>query len=88
MFQLRITDVKFHENYKLDISLSNGHGILYDISPKLKTARFQTLQSQSLYRSGQLATDSMICWEDGTELTLDEIVLELTNQIPYYITND
>lgn len=88
MCRLRIIEVIFLEDYKMNIALSNGHGILYDISPKLKTARFQTLQPASVFCSGQLSQDSMICWPDGTELSLDEILLELANKIPYRITKE
>ncbi len=83
MCRFRIVGVTFLDDYKLDITLSNGHGILYDISPKLKTARFQNLHQVSLFRSGQLSQDGIITWRDGTELSLDEIILELTNQMPY-----
>lgn len=84
MYRLSITDVKFLKDYNLNILLSNGHGVLYNIAPKLRTARFQALQSESIYYSGYLSANGVICWQDGTELTLDEIVLELTNQIPYH----
>lgn len=77
---LIIKDIKFLDQYKLDILLSNGHGILYDLAPKIKTARFQILEDQAIYYQGHLTPDGMIRWQGGTELDLDEIVLDLINQ--------
>lgn len=83
MRRLKITAIRFLADYKLDISLSNGHGILYDISPQINTVRFLSLQNNSIYKNGSLLADDVISWPSGTELTLDEIFLELTSQMPY-----
>lgn len=85
MSQLKIIDVEFLDDYQLSISLSNGHGIRYDIKSKLKTARFQSLNSQDVYKNGTLLSDDTIYWGSGTELALEEVVMDLTNQIPYHI---
>lgn len=83
MYLLKITEVKFLANYILDISLSNGHSIMYDITPQIHTARFQSLQNHSLYQEGHLSSAGVIYWMCGIELTLEEILMELTNTMPY-----
>lgn len=82
---LKITSVNFCDNYELDISLSNGHGILYNLASRIRTARFQPLQDKTLYQKGSLLPDGVIHWTGSIELTLDEILIELTNQISHYI---
>lgn len=87
MEQLKILHVEFLENYCMYISLSNGHGIMYDMKSKIKTARFQSLQSEDMYKKGNLFFDGTIRWKNDTELTLEEVIMEVTNQIPYRAQN-
>lgn len=88
MEQLQIKAINFSTDYKLNITLSNGHGIIFNFISIINTARFQQLKDVSLFKKGYLSNNGVICWSCGTELTLDEIMMELTNQMPYRMASN
>lgn len=79
MADTRMQEVQFQEGYRLDILLDNGHRIIYNLEPKLVTARFQELASREAFYDGYLLDGKRICWKSGAELTLDEILLHLNH---------
>lgn len=83
MNQLTISDVRFLEGQQLEISLSNGHKILYDMSKKIETARFMALKQKELFLQGRVIENRLIVWQDEIELSLDEILLNVSNERIY-----
>lgn len=81
MQKLKITGVEFGDNYFLIVSLSNGHKIMFDMKPMVKTARFQALLDEVTFRKGELTEEGYIQWPGHTELSLEEIMLNLSNEI-------
>lgn len=77
MTESRMTEVLFLEGYRLNILLNSGQRIIFDLGPKLITARFQELQEWEDFVEGHLVDGRRICWATGAELTLDEILLNL-----------
>lgn len=79
MTDARMKKVVFQEGYKLDIFLDNGHQIIYNLGPKLETARFQELSDWDVFTKGQLVGEKRICWATGAELSLNEIFLNINH---------
>lgn len=77
MADARMKDVIFQEDFQLDISLDSGHRIIYNLGPKLETARFSELSDWNIFCSGWLVGGKRICWTTGVELTLNEILLNI-----------
>ena len=71
---VKIQSVDFLENFQLKIELTNGTSRIYDMNPKLKTVRFYDLRNPEMFSKGVLKSGQVICWTDGTELSLDEIL--------------
>lgn len=70
----KIQKVDFLEDFRLRIELEDGTDYIYDMNPKLKTVRFYDLRNREMFLSGLLKGGQVICWADGTELSLDEIL--------------
>lgn len=81
MAEIRIEAVRFLEGHQLDILLSNGHRIIYNLQPKLVTARFADLNQPELFSKGEVIEGKVICWNTNTELSLDEIILYVNNSM-------
>lgn len=77
MHAIIITEVNFTREYVIVVRLSNGHRISYDLRPGLMTARFRDLEDYDLFGSGKVINGLVIRWNANTELSLDEILLEL-----------
>lgn len=75
---IKIERVIFLEDYQLDILLSNSHRIIYNLEPKLKTARFSDLSDPEIFSSGDLNDNKVICWNVPAELSLEEILFSVT----------
>lgn len=74
----RIKKVSYMENYQLDIMLGNGHRIIYNMEPKLITARFRDLSDRKLFYAGQITDNGkVIRWNENTELSINEIMLHV-----------
>lgn len=87
MYYPLIKDVKFLPNHRLNILLTNGHEIIYDITPKISTARFLSLSKDSVFQKGTLSEDGVIQWGGGIELGLEEILMDISDLMPYHILN-
>lgn len=80
MANLWIEDIRFLKDYFIEITLSNRHKIIYDIKTKLITARFKDLEDEELFLSGRLLDGNTICWSPGIELSLEEIMINISNR--------
>ena len=70
----KMEKVLFLENYMLKITLTDGQSCIFDMKPKLKTVRFNELGRGDIFSTGALKNGQVICWSNGTELSLDEIL--------------
>lgn len=77
MHDLKITQVEFLDDYKINILLCNGHGIIYDMKPKLKTIRFIDLAQKEIFVRGQVIGQLIIRWNASTEISLGEILNQI-----------
>lgn len=75
---VRMTGVKFLEDYRLEVYLTNGHEVIYNLQPKLVTARFKGIDEWERFSRGKIINGSRIVWEDNMELSLDEILTNIT----------
>lgn len=78
MQNVEMTKVEFEENYQMHIRLSNGHEILYNLKPRVNTARFRELENEEIYWKGRLEKDGMIRWPGGIELSIDEVLITVS----------
>lgn len=76
----RILDVQFLDNYIMDIRLSNGHRILFNMKPKLSTARFAHIHSIQHFNEGKVIDGKLVRWNPITELSLNEMLLNLEKE--------
>lgn len=74
MHDLKISQVEFLDDYRINILLCNGHGIIYDMKPKLKTIRFIDLAQKEIFIRGQVIGQRIIRWNASTEISLGEIL--------------
>lgn len=73
----KIAEVKFIEEYIILISLRNGHELVYDMKPRLVTARFRDLADWKLFSEGRIMnSNKIIKWNDNTEISIEEILLQ------------
>lgn len=77
MTDTKISGLSFDKEFHIHITLNSGHEIIYDMQPKLVTARFQELSDLVVFQSGSLVGGRSICWSTGAELSLDEIFLNI-----------
>lgn len=70
----RMEKVSFLEDYRLEIVLADGSCCFYDMKPKLKTVRFYDLENFGIFSGGILRNGQVICWDNGAELSIDEIL--------------
>lgn len=77
MGEIEILEVKFLANFKVDLYLSNGHRIIYNLEPKLVTARFKDIEQWDSFIQGRIKRGNIIWWNENTELTLGEIMMNV-----------
>lgn len=70
----KIKKVVFLEDFSLKVQLESGQNYVYDMKPKLKTVRFYDLSDWGMFSKGYIRNNQAICWDNGTELYLDEII--------------
>lgn len=73
---IKMEKVSFLENFQLEVLLTDGRICSYDLRPKLKTVRFYDLDTWDAFSSGFLKRGLFICWNNGVELSIDEILLD------------
>lgn len=72
----QIEKVYFLDNFQLDILLSDGTRLIYDMRPKLETARFCDLADKQLFLGGKVINAQQVSWDNGAEIFLDEILMD------------
>ena len=70
----KMYSVVFLQGFQLEVVMSDGRGYLYDMRPKLKTVRFYDLSDWEVFSKGYIKSEQMICWDNGIELSADEIM--------------
>lgn len=83
MHNLKISSVKFLDNYQISILLCNGHTIIYNLEPKLNAIRFTDLAEKEVFCHGELINGKMIRWNRSTEISLEEILTQVLNESSY-----
>lgn len=73
----RISEMKFKKEYLIVIILDNGEEVVYDMRPRLVSARFWELADWRIFSEGRLVnSNKVIRWNDHTEITIEEIMLQ------------
>lgn len=78
MTESKIKNIEFLDNYQIKICLKNEHCIIYNMKPRLDTARFQDLCNPSLFFRGRLVKGHIIQWDYAIELSLEEILNQIS----------
>lgn len=80
---INIASIELLDDYQLGIILCNSHRIIYNLKPKLNTIRFIDISDQHIYKNAVLIHNRIIRWNDNTEITLGEILADITNKKEY-----
>lgn len=70
----RIVSVKANAAYMLEIQLDNGHQIIYDMKPRLRTVRFCKLTDLNRFQDVQIENENTLVWDSFCQITIDEII--------------
>ncbi len=73
----KIKNVSFFKDYLMEIVFTDDSVGLYDMSSRLKNVRFYGLKDWEIFKSGYVKDGQAICWNNGLELLLDEIVFKI-----------
>lgn len=76
-----MTGIVFLENYLIEVTLKNGHRIVYNLNAKIKTARFQDLLESEIFFCGELVNGNRIRWMGNIEISLEEILKQVTEGV-------
>ena len=66
--------VQFWDDYKIAVELENGSSFVYNLKPKLQTARFAVLEDIDFFKSGRLVDNDCIRWSDSVMLYIYEML--------------
>lgn len=61
----KIHSVLLTEDYKIAVELENGSSFVYNMRPKLLTARFAALADKEYFQKGRLIDGDCIQWSDS-----------------------
>ncbi len=73
----KIKNVSFFKDYLMEIVFTDDSVGLYDMSSRIKNVRFYDLNDWEVFKSGYVKDGQAICWNNGLELLLDEIVFKI-----------
>lgn len=77
MTAARIKEIRYKEEYCLQIILQDESMLEYDMESKLVTARFRDLEDIRVFQNGQIAeAGRMIRWNSNTEISIEEILMQ------------
>ena len=77
MSALTIAEVKFKEDYLMSVLLDDGNEVIYDMKPRLVTARFRDLEDWKIFSGGKIVNaNKAVKWNQNTEMTIEEIMLK------------
>ncbi|MGZ8191273.1 MAG: DUF2442 domain-containing protein [Methylococcaceae bacterium] len=80
---LHITDAKYLENYKVEVSFNNGRKGIADLTDALKGAMFEPLKNKLVFSS--LVVDKeldTIVWSNGADLAPEYIYFQAFKNDP------
>lgn len=82
---IAIKNIEIYEDYVIKLNLIDKSVILYDMKPKLSSARFIKLQDKELFLKGKLINNNHIEW--GNEICIyDYEIINIKNFIHKYMT--
>lgn len=84
MSNIKIDKIICMPDYQMKLFLSNGHKIIYDMTSKTKTIRFMEISNQNIFNQAELINNKVIRWDETVEITLEEILIEVSNGLIYY----
>lgn len=61
----KMRSVRLTEDYKIVVELENGCSFVYNLEPKLQTARFAALADKEYFQKGRLIDGDCIQWSDS-----------------------
>ncbi len=70
----QMEEIRFLDDYRIEIIFTDGRENVFDMKTKLRTVRFHDLENIEIFSSGILKNGQVICWDNGTELSIDEIM--------------
>lgn len=70
----KMEGIRFLDDYRIEIIFTDGRENVFDMKTKLRTVRFHDLENIEIFSSGILKNGQVICWDNGTELSIDEIM--------------
>lgn len=70
----KIVSIVANDDYTLEIELNNHHKIIYDIKPKLKTARFCGLLDINKFKAVSVENENTLVWDSLCQITINEII--------------
>ena len=66
--------VQFLDDYRIAVELENGSSFVYNLGPRLETARFAALEDIEFFKSGELVEREYIRWSDSLILYAYEML--------------
>lgn len=76
----KIQSIMFFPDFTIQVVLSDGEQINYNLKTKLLTARFKGIEKWENFNKGKVVGDYRICWGYGIELTLAEMMNDLESR--------
>lgn len=70
----KMCSVEMLEDYRIAVELENGSSFIYDLKPKLQTARFAPFSDMEFFKSGRLVDKDCIRWSDSLMLHTYEML--------------
>jgi len=70
----KMRSVRLTEDYKIAVELENGSSFVYNLGPKLQTARFAALSDKEFFQKGRLVGEDCIKWSDSLMLYAYEML--------------
>ena len=80
---LHVTDAKYLEDYKIEVSFNNGRKGIADLTDALRGAMFEPLKNKAIFSS--LAVDKeldTIVWSNGADLAPEYIYFQAFKNEP------
>lgn len=71
---LKIVNVSFLDRYQISMLMNNGQTYMFDMRPKLDTVRFYDLNNWDIFSNGYVKNNQIICWNNGSEIHIDELL--------------
>lgn len=70
----KILTLQLLDDHKIAVELANGSSFVYDLKPRLKTARFAALADIEFFKTGRLMEKDYIWWSDSLMLYTYEML--------------